>query len=226
MPAGNASLSVPDVEASNPSASGSEADPAKVASQVAELSIGAIASEPPRQDPTAFWRLASPYVVAGYLCGVLLMLTRLAIAFGGGERLRRSSLPVNDSRWLSLLQSKAKEFGLTAAPAIACCERVAAPIIVGALKPTILLPACILSELSPAQIEAVLAHELAHIRRWDHVANLIQRVIESLLFFFIRPCGSSAVVSAASVKTAATTWCWPTARKRRAMPNCWSAFRR
>ncbi len=126
---------------------------------------------------------ASPYIVAFYVLGVLLMLLRLVLAVGGGERLRRSSFPVKEPEILDLLTTKATELGLRVAPAIAKCERVAAPIIVGVFKPTILLPVAILSELSPSQIEAILTHELAHIRRWDHVANLLQRIVESLLFF-------------------------------------------
>jgi hypothetical protein len=57
------------------------------------------------------------------------------------------------------------------------------PTVVGVLKPMILLPLTLTSGLSPEQIESVLAHELAHLRRRDHLVNLLQRVIESLLFF-------------------------------------------
>ena len=132
---------------------------------------------------SALWRHASPYIAAFYVVGVLLMLARLLLAVGGGERLRRCSFPVNEREILDCFAAKVAELGLRVSPAIAKCERVAAPIIVGVFKPTILLPVAILSELSPSQIEAILTHELAHIRRWDHVANLVQRIIESLLFF-------------------------------------------
>ena len=135
------------------------------------------------QSESALWRLASPYVVTFYVVGVLLMLARLLLAIGGGERLRRCSFPVKDREILECLATKVTELGMRVVPTIAKCERVAAPIIVGVFKPTILLPVAILSELSPSQIEAILTHELAHIRRWDHVANLLQRIVESLLFF-------------------------------------------
>ena len=63
--------------------------------------------------------------------------------------------------------------GIRVTPAIAQCERIAVPVIVGIIKPTILFPVSVLSELSAAQLEAVLVHELAHLSRWDHVANLV-----------------------------------------------------
>lgn len=129
------------------------------------------------------WEVATPYLVSIYLVGVMLMLGRLLFAFYGGERLRRHSEPLANQRILKALSQQATRMRLRIAPAVAVCHRISSPIIVGVLKPTILLPIAILTELTPAQIEAVLAHELAHLRRWDHVANLFQRLVETLLFF-------------------------------------------
>ena len=67
--------------------------------------------------------------------------------------------------------------------AVAICERVATPVLVGIVKPMILLPPSALTGWSIDDIEMVLLHELAHVRRWDNLVNLAQRVIESLLFF-------------------------------------------
>ena len=61
--------------------------------------------------------------------------------------------------------------------------RIPVPVIVGHLKPVIVLPAAALSGLSPAHLEAVIAHELAHVRRHDYLVNLAQTVIETLLFY-------------------------------------------
>ena len=57
------------------------------------------------------------------------------------------------------------------------------PTVVGWLRPVILLPASALAGLSPAQLEAVIAHELAHVRRHDYLVNLLQTVVETLLFY-------------------------------------------
>ena len=56
-------------------------------------------------------------------------------------------------------------------------------MIVGHVKPVIVLPAAVLSGLSVSQLEAILAHELAHVRRHDYLVNLAQTVIETLLFY-------------------------------------------
>ena len=72
---------------------------------------------------------------------------------------------------------------MKAVPAIAYCQRIAVPVVVGILKPTILLPSSLASGFAPDQIEAIITHELAHIRRFDLLVNLLQRIVESLLFF-------------------------------------------
>ena len=66
---------------------------------------------------------------------------------------------------------------------VAVCDRIAAPILVGVFRPMILLPAAALTGWAPQQLEMVLLHELAHVRRYDNLVNLLQRVVESLLFF-------------------------------------------
>ena len=57
------------------------------------------------------------------------------------------------------------------------------PCVVGALRPVLLIPLAVVTQLTPAQLEVLLAHELAHIRRYDHIINLLQRVVEAFLFF-------------------------------------------
>jgi hypothetical protein len=57
------------------------------------------------------------------------------------------------------------------------------PSVIGAIRPLILLPVAALTTLTPGQVEALLAHELAHIRRRDYLVNLLQTVVETLLFF-------------------------------------------
>jgi len=90
-------------------------------------------------------------------------------------------------------------------PALERCERVAAelgrrmrvsrpvrclesaavgvPTLIGCLKPVILVPAGLATGLAPEEVEALLAHELAHVRRWDYLANMVQTAVETLLFY-------------------------------------------
>jgi bla regulator protein BlaR1 len=57
------------------------------------------------------------------------------------------------------------------------------PVVFGQLKPVILVPVGLLAQLAPDQVEAILLHELAHIRRNDYLVNLLQNIIETLFFF-------------------------------------------
>lgn len=145
-----------------------------------------VASPVPQSGPfeeRSWWQRFAPQLTTMYLCGVGLMLLRLAIGLWGGRRLRRRTKLVTDSLLLGALQRQAEALGMKLRPVLAYCEQVTVPTIVGVLKPMILLPVTLSSGLSPEQIESVLAHELAHLRRYDHLINLLQRVIESLLFF-------------------------------------------
>ncbi|MBC7819647.1 MAG: M56 family metallopeptidase, partial [Planctomycetaceae bacterium] len=142
-----------------------------------------VISPPAPVDERSWWERFAPQLTTTYLCGVALMLLRLVFGLWGGRRLRRRVHMIDDPSLLGAMQRQATALGLKLLPVLAYCERVTVPTVVGVLKPMILLPLTLTSGLSPEQMESVLAHELAHLRRYDHLVNLLQRVIESLLFF-------------------------------------------
>ncbi|GMU23488.1 MAG: hypothetical protein AMXMBFR13_35660 [Phycisphaerae bacterium] len=129
------------------------------------------------------WRRYAPHVLLAYLLGAGLLLARLVAGLHGGQRLRRLSEPVEEAAILTALARQARALGLRFTPAVARCGRIAVPAVVGVLRPMILLPLSLATSFTPEQIEVLLAHELAHIRRYDHLWNLLQRLIEALLFF-------------------------------------------
>ncbi|MBI5094170.1 MAG: HEAT repeat domain-containing protein, partial [Candidatus Hydrogenedentes bacterium] len=129
------------------------------------------------------WRAYAPVVTAAYFAGVALLLIRLTVGLIGGGKLRRRSRPVTEGELLASLARGAESLGMRFAPALAFCEDVAVPTVVGVIRPMVLLPVAIASGFTPQQVEWLLLHELAHIRRWDHVINLFQRVVEAALFF-------------------------------------------
>ena len=67
--------------------------------------------------------------------------------------------------------------------AVGVSDHIVAPLLIGVFKPMILLPASALTGWSAEQLEMVLLHELAHVRRWDNLVNMSQRIVESILFF-------------------------------------------
>ncbi|MEJ7593427.1 MAG: M56 family metallopeptidase [Planctomycetaceae bacterium] len=140
--------------------------------------------------PSAVWekcqhiaKAAAPFVAALYFIGVLLMLIKLALGVRVSRRLRAASQPISDADLLSRMATQAKKLSLRVVPVIAYCEHVAVPIVIGLLRPMILVPAAMVNGLTTEQLESVLTHELAHLRRYDHLLIVVQRVLEAVLFF-------------------------------------------
>jgi beta-lactamase regulating signal transducer with metallopeptidase domain len=128
-------------------------------------------------DPLAVW-LPWLWVIGAPLS---FMLTTAGLL--GAERLRRQSRPLADDRITEMCRQLAAALKMSRRVSVGICDRIAAPILVGVLRPMILLPAVALAGWSPEQLEMVLLHELAHVRRFDNLVNLVQRIVESALFF-------------------------------------------
>ena len=118
-----------------------------------------------------------------WLCGSLLTLVMLATGMIGVEQLRRSSRLVESGDLPRRCRALADSLGMARRVSVGICDRVAMPVLIGIVRPLILLPPAALSGWSVEQLEMVLLHELAHLRRWDNLVNLLQRFVESLLFF-------------------------------------------
>jgi len=126
---------------------------------------------------------ALPYIVFGWLVGVLA----LSIWHLGGWRhlqKRRQHMVKQVAPSLTVrLQQLSDMLGVQKAVGILESALVQVPSVVGYFKPVILLPTTALTGLGPEQIEAILAHELAHIKRGDCLVNMLQTVVEILGFF-------------------------------------------
>jgi beta-lactamase regulating signal transducer with metallopeptidase domain len=123
------------------------------------------------------------WAVMGWLAGVLIMLTRLGRCHLGVVELRNNASPINDPRILALLDELKEQLGTSRRIAVLATERLVVPAVVGVLRPAILLPMSYVTQASPDVLRAVLAHELAHIRRYDFFVNVVQMVVEAFLFF-------------------------------------------
>lgn len=126
--------------------------------------------------------------VVGYLPGVwltgsLATLALLATGLVGVEQLRRSSVPLNTGTIAQRCRVLATSLGIAQGVGVAVCDRLVAPVLIGVLRPMILLPHAALCGWSIEQVEMALLHELAHIRRRDNLVIFVQRLAESLLFF-------------------------------------------
>lgn len=133
----------------------------------------------PRPAP---WRQA---LVGAWLAGMVLMALRL----GGGllclARWRQRSQPA-PAAWQARLDTLARAMGLRRPVQLRLlpdASAVASPFTVGGWRPLVLLPASLLTGLPAPLLHALLAHELAHVRRWDYLVNLLQHLVELLLCF-------------------------------------------
>ncbi len=115
--------------------------------------------------------------------GAGAMYSFLACGLLGAERLRRRSRAVANGEINDICRRLSAALRISRPVAVAVSKRVVAPMLVGVVKPLVLLPAAMLDAQSTAQIEMILLHELAHVRRWDNLVNLVQRLIEAALFF-------------------------------------------
>jgi beta-lactamase regulating signal transducer with metallopeptidase domain len=165
----------------SPIAAAPRRDPAMDDPELADALTAApsIAQPVPRRGLESY---AAPIAVA-YLVGIGLMLARLAVALQGGRRLRLAAMPISEGPITELARRQAKQIGLKSAPLVAWCGRISVPVVVGIVRPMILLPSALATGFEPSQLEALLTHELAHIRRFDPLVNLLQRLIEVALFF-------------------------------------------
>ncbi len=123
-----------------------------------------------------------PLLVWAWAAGVFLLALRVAGGWFSLRRLEASASAVAEE-WRESLGSLARRMGVARAVRLCQSALVEVPTVVGHLRPLILIPASALTGLSPEQLAAVLAHELAHVRRYDYLVNLLQTAAETLLFY-------------------------------------------
>ncbi len=124
-----------------------------------------------------------PWMVITWSIGVLLLSVRLLGAWAFTQHLKHRLLkPAPD--WLVAQFRRLRELlGVHKLVRIFESAAVESPLAIGWLRPVVLLPACAITGLTPAQLDTILAHELAHIRRHDYLINLLQSLAETALFF-------------------------------------------
>lgn len=122
------------------------------------------------------------FVAIVYCIGVGCMMSRLLIASFGIGRIRLRSRPA-EARWQRLIERQAVRIGLRKGPELKLCDGIRIPTVVGTVRPFLLMPASMLTGLRNSEIENIVLHELAHLRRYDHYWVILQRLAESILFF-------------------------------------------
>ncbi|HET6176232.1 MAG TPA: M56 family metallopeptidase [Candidatus Sulfotelmatobacter sp.] len=143
----------------------------------------AAASGSTQSSPIAPSRELLPWMVEAWLLGVAFFSLRSAGGFFLLEREWRKQSSVVGPRMLEICYTLQDKIGLDRAISYFECEWLQAPAVIGWFRPIVFLPVTALTGLSEGQLESVIAHELAHIKRFDPFVNVFQICVESLLFY-------------------------------------------
>ncbi len=124
-----------------------------------------------------------PQIVLVWLAGVMVVAVRPMFSWYTVRRLRRVGISSVGGGVQGVLQRTAARLRLARTVQVLASTLVQTPVVLGYFRPVVLLPVCVLAGLSAAQLESILAHELAHIRRHDYLVNVLQTLVETLFFY-------------------------------------------
>lgn len=124
-----------------------------------------------------------PWTVLVWAFGVLLMTARLLLEWRDVRRLTRLDIEPLSPEWQARVAKLRERLGVERVVLVLRSARVQVPIVVGWLRPVILVPISAFTGLTPWHLELIVMHELAHVRRHDYLINLLQVIVETLLFY-------------------------------------------
>ncbi|MEM7013017.1 MAG: M56 family metallopeptidase, partial [Verrucomicrobiota bacterium] len=143
-------------------------------------------SRPVPELPVSFTdrlRPALPWCVGSWAAGVLFFLVRFLVGLHVVRRWKKTGAPVTGTAWQTRISRLCSSLQISRPVRVLTSAAVAVPVVVGWMKPVVLLPVGLLSGLSTQQLEALIAHELAHIRRHDYFVNLLQKLVDTCFFY-------------------------------------------
>lgn len=124
-----------------------------------------------------------PAIVAFWMLGILAMGLRFLAGLAYVQRLRRYRVTPMGAKWQAKVDALTLQAGYGLRVRVMASGLVSGPMVVGWLKPVILLPSCAISGLSADDLEMILAHEVAHVLRKDYLVNLLQSIAEVVFFY-------------------------------------------
>jgi GWxTD domain-containing protein len=124
-----------------------------------------------------------PWLAPLWLAGVLLFQLRLVGGWMTVRRLRGTGVMAAPDHWQVRLKGLCTRLGVTGSVELLQSSLAEVPVVIGHLRPVILVPLGLLAHMPGEQLESILLHELAHIRRHDYMVNLVQTLAEGLVFY-------------------------------------------
>ncbi|WNJ20811.1 M56 family metallopeptidase [Pontibacter sp. G13] len=124
-----------------------------------------------------------PYTATIWLIGFAIFTLRLITGFAYLQKIRTQDNRTLNRSLQVRVNTLAKQMGIHKTLLMLESTRIDSPMVIGHLKPVVLMPLGMITGLTPDQLDAVLAHELAHVRRHDYLINLVHSFIEAVLFY-------------------------------------------
>lgn len=124
-----------------------------------------------------------PFLSFAYLLLLAILLIRWTNQYYRTQIIRNKGLQQIDDHWKLFVENIAEQLHIYNKIEIYVSELITSPLTIGFIKPIILVPVASINHLSVPQLEAVLLHEIAHIKRYDYLLNIIISVVETTLFF-------------------------------------------
>lgn len=124
-----------------------------------------------------------PIVVIFYLIGIVLQLFVIIKGYNQLNKLKTLHLSAIPDEWNLLFEKVTAKLKIKKAINFRLSSIVNVPLVIGYFKPVVLFPIALVNQLDNDQVEAILIHELSHVRRNDFLLNLIKTAIETLLFY-------------------------------------------
>lgn len=115
--------------------------------------------------------------------GFVLVFARSARQWGAARKLRTRGVEGAEGVWAELFEEVRASMGVSGRVRMLVSDVARSPMVVGWVLPAVVVPVSVLTMMRPDQVRLVLAHELAHIRRYDHLVNMLQVMIETVMFY-------------------------------------------
>lgn len=124
-----------------------------------------------------------PYLAAIYLLSLTILIIKWIFRYRITQQYYHQTSPLFSSPWNDFIEDISYQLNIKKKIQLFVSEKISGPITIGFLKPIILIPLATINHLSKEQMEAVLLHEIAHIKRHDYFINLFMTMFETILFF-------------------------------------------
>src|SRR5271169_2222831 len=123
------------------------------------------------------------YLTIVWIVGAALGLIRVGLGLYRIRRLRSTCTAVDLNQLHPSLRNSLVEAQTDRRVTLCSCDVVRVPAAIGYFRPAVIFPAWVLQETPPAELNAILTHELAHLRRWDDWTNLVQKIVKAVFYF-------------------------------------------